>query len=413
MARPLTQVTIDNLKGAASRREVPDGRITGLYLVVQPGGARSWAVRYRFDGRQCKYTIGPYPAVDLAAARRRALEALGEVAGGNDPAAQKKAAREARKAERSANDRVAEVARAFIEKYLKRHVGPGWAREAERLLKVEIIPKLGAIRLGEVKRADALDILDEIVDRGAPFTANRTLAVLTRMGNWAVERGIVAASPFDRIKRPAAEASRDRVLSDDEVRLVWNAFDAVGYPFGALGKLLLLTGARRAEVAGMKWSELDLGARVWTLPAERAKNGRKHEVPLTELAVHVLSDLPRIGGGKDQFIFTTIAVRGVSGYSHAKVAIDRAMAEKIAPWTFHDLRRTVATNLQKLGVRLEVTEAVLNHVSGSRAGIVGVYQRHSWADEKRAALDAWARRLEAIVTGGEASNVVELSGARR
>ena len=397
MAKPLTQFTIDNLKPAAARREVPDGRVGGLYLIVQPSGARSWAARYRFDGRQKKHTLGPYPALDLATARRRALEALGDVAGGNDPAAAKKAAKEARKAEQSADDRVANVAKSFTEKYLKRHVGPGWAREAERLLRKEILPVIGLKRLRDVRRADAIDILDGIVDRGAPFTANRALAVLTRLGNWAVEREIIPASPFDRIKPPAVETSRERVLSDDEIKLVWAAFEAVGHPFGAFGKLLLLTGARRAEVAGMRWSEVDIAARAWTLPGARTKNGREHVVPLSDAAVRVLQDLPRIGDKPDGFIFTTTGRTSVSGYSHAKAAIDRAISAEMATWTFHDLRRTVATNLQKLGVKLEVTEAVLNHVSGSRAGIVGVYQRHTWADEKRAALNAWGEHIAAIV----------------
>ena len=240
-------------------------------------------------------------------------------------------------------------------------------------------------------------MLEGIVDRGAPFTANRALAVLTRLGNWAVEREIIAASPFDRIKPPTVETSRERVLSDDEIRLLWPAFDAVGHPFGPFGKLLLLTGARRAEVAGMRWSEVDLAAKTWTLPGARTKNGHEHVVPLSDAAMRVLQDLPRIGDKPDGFIFTTTGKTPVSGYSHAKAAIDRAVSAEVAPWALHDLRRTVATNLQKLGVRLEVTEAVLNHVSGSRAGIVGIYQRHNWKDEKRAALTAWAARVAAIV----------------
>jgi integrase len=143
----------------------------------------------------------------------------------------------------------------------------------------------------------------------------------------------------------------------------------------------------------MRWAEVDLEARTWTLPGSRTKNGREHQVPLSDAAVRVLQDLPRIGDKPDGFVFTTTGTTAVSGYSHAKAAIDRAVSAEMATWTFHDLRRTVATNLQKLGVRLEVTEAVLNHVSGSRAGIVGIYQRHSWAAEKRAALDVWAASL--------------------
>ena len=411
MAKPLTQLTIDSLKAVDKRREVPDGRVGGLYLVVQASGAKSWAVQYRSDCVQKKYTLGPHPAVDLDTARRRALEALGDVAGGEWILPPPRGP-QGKPARRLTNDRLADVAASYIERYAKRSVGPGWARETQRLLKVEIVPKLGAKRLSDIRRADVHDLLDDILDRGAPFTANRTLSVLRRVFNWSVEREIISASPIDGMKPPAVEASRDRVLNDDEIRPVWDALDAVGHPFCAFGKLLFLTGARRAEAAGVKWAEVDLDAGVWTLPAERTKNGRQHQVPLADMAVRILQDLPRIGVRRTVSFSRRPATTAVSGYSHAKAAIDRAISAEMATWTFHDIRRTVATNLQKLGVRLEVTEAVLNHVSGSRAGIVGIYQRHSWSEEKRAALDAWARKLEAIVTDAEASNVVALARAR-
>jgi hypothetical protein len=206
----LTDLLIQKLKPPDKREEVPDGRIRGLYLVLQPSGARSWAVRYRVGGTPRKLTLGPYPEVALAAARRRAQEALGELAGGKDPAAMKQAAKAAnRAAARADDDKVDKVVKDFADRYLKRHVGAGWARESERLLRVEIVPKLGGRRLGDVKRADVLDILDDIVDRGAPIGANRTLAALSRLCNWAVERGIIAASPCDKLKAPAAENERD------------------------------------------------------------------------------------------------------------------------------------------------------------------------------------------------------------
>ena len=193
--------------------------------------------------------------------------------------------------------------------------------------------------------------------------------------------------------------------------------NSVGWPFGPIVRLLILTGARRDEVAQMEWREVDLDRAVWTLPASRSKNRREHTIPLSDMAIDVLRSLPRIE--RSGLVFTTNARTPVSGFSKAKPALDRAMAElageeasRIPGWVLHDLRRTVATNLQRLGVRLEVTEAVLNHVSGSRAGIVGVYQKHDYAAEKSAALEAWARRLDAIVSGAEASNVVELAQAR-
>jgi integrase len=160
----------------------------------------------------------------------------------------------------------------------------------------------------------------------------------------------------------------------------------------------------------MEWKEVDLASRAWTLPATRAKNGREHVAPLSDAAVEIISRLPRLESRK--FLFSTTGRTPVSGFSNAKKYVDAAMEESIPHWTFHDLRRTVATNLQRLGVRLEVTEAVLNHVSGSRAGIVGIYQRHDWAEEKRTALQAWARKLEEIVSGKKADNVVEIAAAR-
>jgi len=249
------------------------------------------------------------------------------------------------------------------------------------------------------------------------------------MCRWAIARGIIERSPCDGITAPSPETKRDRVLADDEIRLAWSAFESVGWPFGPIGQFLLLTGARRDEVAGMKWNELDLGARVWSLPKSRTKNKRDHEIPLSDTAVQILESLPRIADAKGGFVFSTTGRTAVSGFSRAKVAIDRTIlelvkeeaeslgenrdkADALTRWTFHDLRRTVATGLQKLGVRLEVTEAVLNHVSGSRAGIVGVYQRHEYAAEKRAALDAWARRLDPIVSGAPAENVVDFAKAR-
>lgn len=423
----LTDLLIKKLTIPEKRREIPDGKISGLYLVVQPSGARSWALRYRHAGIPKKLTIGAYPSVDLATARKRAQEAIGDVAAGKDPAGLKATSRAAARAEQSTKDRMSDVAAIFLERSVKRSAGALWAKETARLLRVEILPTLGSKRIGDVRRADIHAMLDGIVDRGSGYTANRSLAVLKRMFNWSIERGIVDLSPVDKVKAPAAETSRDRVLTDDEICLVWKACERIGAPFGDVVRLLLLTGCRRDEIAEGRWNEIDLDAKTWTIGKERSKNGVAHEIPLSDKAVEIITGLGRIEG--KGFVFTTTGKTPVSGFSRAKGAVDKAIHEiqkeeaeargddpdKIeapAAWVLHDLRRTVATNLQKLGVRLEVTEAVLNHVSGSRKGIVGVYQKYDYASEKRAALDAWARRLEAIVTGAPAANVIELAAAR-
>jgi integrase len=424
----LTDPEIKKLALPDKRKEVPDGRITGLYLVVQPSGVKSWAVRFRANGVPKKLTLGAYPAIDLATARKRAQEALGAVAGGKDPAAIKQASRAAAMAERKADvERVDRVAELFIERYVKRsgRVGAAWGKEVERLFKIEINPRIGAKRIGDVKKRDINDILDAIADRGSPITANRCFAVLRKFFNWARDdRDLIAASPCAGVTARTEERSRDRVLDDEEIGLAWRAFDAIGWPFGPIGKLLLLTGARRSEIAEASWHEIDPTAKTLTLPASRTKNDKPHVIPLSDGAVEIVKALPRIEG-KAGLVFSTTGATPVSGFSRSRELIERAMVaelrkaaidrgedpEKVEPpkpWTLHDLRRTVATNLQKLGVRLEVTEAVLNHVSGSRAGIVGVYQRHEYTAEKRAALDAWGRYLDALLTGAPAANVVEL-----
>jgi integrase len=424
----LTDLEIKRLPLPEKRREISDGKIAGLYLIVQASGAKSWALRYRIDGAPKKFTIGPYPAIDLATARKRAQEAAGEVAGGKDPAAIKQASRTAAKAERVAQvDLVERVVELFVERHAKPKTRD-W-RETARMLAKDVVSRWSGRRLSQITRAHVHEMLDEIVDRGAPIHANRVFAQLRAMSRWAVSRGIIERSPCEGMTAPSPEARRERVLDDHELRLVWKAFESIGAPFGPIGKLLFLTGARRSEIAGATWREIDLAAKTLTLPGSRTKNGQPHEIFLSDAAVEIIKELPRVEG-KAGFVFTSTGATAVSGFSKSKQLIERTIlaelrkaaiergedpgkVEALKPWTLHDARRTVATNLQKLGVRLEVTEAVLGHVSGSRAGIVGVYQKYQFGPEARAALDAWARRLEEIVNGtAPSSNVVPLAAAR-
>jgi integrase len=236
---------------------------------------------------------------------------------------------------------------------------------------------------------------------------------------WAVSRDIIAASPCAGVKPPAAETSRDRVLSDDELKTVWRACDKVGWPFGPMVKLLALTAQRRDEVAEMRWSEIDFKARTWTLARERVKNDQTHVVPLSDAAIEILQALPEIKGkGEHDFVFTTTGATPVAGFSRAKNRLDGAILESVdrAPdhWTFHDLRRTAASGMARLGVNLPVIEKVLNHTSGSFAGVVGIYQRHSFAEEKMTALQTWGRYLNQLVNDSTAApKVTELSNERQ
>jgi len=411
MAKALTVRTIDTLATPEARREVPDGLLRGLYLVLQPSGARSWAVRYRNRaGTPRKHTLGTYPAIDLRSARELAQQALIEVAKGSDPAADRKAARTGAKVPTD-RDLVEKVAEQFVERYAKANT-KSWP-EAKRILDKEVVAHWRGRHLGAIGRADVHELLDGVVDRGSPVMANRVLAALRKLCAWSVDRGIITASPCTGIKAPTAERSRDRVLSDDELRGVWTACDAIGWPFGALVKLLLLTGQRRDEVGRMRWSELDLGGKTWTLPRERAKNGVAHTVPLSEPVLTILAALPRIASAKgEDYVFTVTGKTAVSGFSNAKERIDALLAashgEPVPAWVFHDLRRTAATGMARLGTALPVVERVLNHVSGSFGGIVGVYQKHGFADEKRHALTAWGAFVERFVSAEPGANVVAL-----
>ena len=425
----LTDLKLKALPRPKKRREIPDGRVAGLYLVHQASGAMSWALRYRFDGASRKLTIGRCPPITIAAARRRAQEALGEIAGGKDPAAAKQASKAKAKAEREADsDHIERVIALFVERHLKPRTR-SW-RRAERLLVSEVVGRWRGKRLSQITRAHVHDMLDEIIDRGALVQANRVFSQFRAMCCWAVGRGIIDRAPTEGLTAPSVEARRERVLTDAELCLAWRAAGIIGWPFGAVAQLLILTGARKSEVANMRWSELDLAGRVWRLPKERSKNGREHTVPLSDPAIAILEGLPRIGDAADGFVFSVRSGAPIRGFSRAKMIIDRTILELMReeaeargdnpqrvrspePWVIHDLRRTVATGLQRLGVRLEVTEAVLNHVSGSRGGLVGVYQRHTWAGEKRVALDAWAARLDAILGNAPAAtNVIEIAQAR-
>ncbi|WP_131113670.1 tyrosine-type recombinase/integrase [Lichenihabitans psoromatis] len=409
MGKALTVRAIDTLKPGSSRREIPDGLIGGLYLVVQPSGAKSWACRYRANGTPRKLTIGAYPGIDLKSARELAQRALVDVASGGDPAGVKQSAK-TKAIPPSDRDLVEKVAASFVERYVKANTRASSAKETERILNREITPKWKGRRLGSITRAEIHELLDGIVDRGSPIQANRVLAATRKMCAWAVERGLIEASPCDKIKAPSAERSRDRVLSDAELRAVWDACGAIGWPFGPLVKMLALTGQRREEVGSMRWSEVDLDAKLWTLPRERSKNDQAHTVPLSDPALQMLKALPHVG----EFVFSTNARNPVAGYSKAKIRIDALIAETaegnaaLPAWVFHDLRRTAATGMARLGIALPVVEKVLNHTSGSFGGIVGVYQRHGFSDEKRTALEAWGRFVEQLVSGTPAGNVVEM-----
>jgi integrase len=297
------------------------------------------------------------------------------------------------------------VTEQFIERHCNRSNRPRTAAETARLLQQHVLPQLRGRKINEISRRDILDVLDKVVDNGAPISANRTLAAVRKLFNWCVSRDIIAVSPCAGVKPPTPERARDRVLSDDELVRVWRAAEKIGGPFGALVQLLALTGQRRDEVAGMRWDELSPDVHLWTLPRGRVKTDQGHEVPLSAAATAILKSIPRITDSP--FVLTTNGTAPSSGYSKGKRKLDALLPSDMPAWRLHDLRRTVASGMARLGINLPVIEKVLNHSSGSFAGVVSVYQKHSFADEKRAALDSWSQHIERVVSG-KLAKVVQL-----
>ncbi|MBL4919306.1 tyrosine-type recombinase/integrase [Szabonella alba] len=415
MAKALTTKAVEAAKPDRERRyELADPAFSGLYLVVQKTGAKSWALRYRFGGKSVKMTLGRWPIMGLADARAAASRAIAKIEHGVNPVEEARA----EKAKKEAIDR--NTVQALVTQFEKRHLRSLRSGDAVlRQFNLHVLPVWGDRDVQTITKRDVIELLDGITDSGRATTANRIRAYLSKFFNWCASRDVIDVPPTLTVKAPVKERTRERVLSDDEIRWLWRACDAGGFPWGAFGKLLLLTGQRLAEVAEM--TDAEIRGDVWQLASARTKNGRAHDVPLSGAATAALAAIERVADedGRVRFVFTTTGTSSVSGFSRGRAGLHKAMQEiaakergepvEIPHWTFHDLRRTCATGLARLGIPVRVTEAVLNHVSGTGGGIVAVYQRHDYAEEKRRALDAWAAFLAELVEG-KAGNVVRLRG---
>jgi integrase len=355
----------------------------------------------------------PLSAIKPAQARKEAAAALERLREGFDPAEEKRARRDLRSPDA---DSFRAVAYAYLDRHVAKNNAASTYQEAKRDLEHDALPKWGKRPVASISRRDVIDLIDGIIARGAEVQANRTLARLRALFNWAIEKDRVSVSPVARMKLPTKELARDRVLSDDELRWFWAGCEEIDWPFGPLAKLLLLTLQRRDEVAGMEWLELNLAKRTWTIPREKAKNKRAHEVHLADAAIAVLRSLPRVGDG---LVFTTTGKTAVSGFSRAKRRLGTAMlkakrtelgarkGDAIPPWTLHDLRRTGATGMARLGFPPHVVDKVLNHASGTIRGMAAVYNRFEYLEERRAAVTGWGRYVDGLVSPA-ASNIVEL-----
>lgn len=392
----LTDVAVRRMRPPQSGRfEVWDAALPGFGLRITENGNRSWILMTRLHGRLIRYTVGAYPALSLSEAREDAREAIRMVARGEDP-------RDRRKEPDAILGTFAAVAEEFISKST---AGTGWKKEQARLLRKHVIPVLGEKRIEEIRRGDVIALLESIVETKKPILANRTRAVVSKLFSWALDRELIEAHPCTRLgSMMPRERKRERVLTDDEITKLWKTWESMALPFGRLAQLLLVTLQRRGEVAMMRWPDVDLKARVWRL--EMTKSGHGHEVPLSALALAILRKIPHVDG--TEFVFPAQR-RGngscdtspdsndqdwcaFSGFSKAtKTAKTESGLEN---WRIHDLRRTGATNMAKLGVPKETISRVLNHAEG---GVTAIYARHSYFQEKRDALEKWGRRLASIV----------------
>lgn len=407
----LTDAAVKRLKPPKTGQvEYFDELLPGFALRVSKGGKKAWMVMYRTrDARQRRMTLPvSADAMPLAEAREAAREIMRRVERGEDPAGDKKHAKEARTKAKT----VREAADQFIDRYAKPR-NKSWP-ETKRILDRHICTKWGDRPIVDIERSDVNDLLDEIAV-GAPVMANRTLAALRRMFAWHLERETIDRSPVEGVSAPARERERDRVLSDDEIRWFWQATEDDDYPFGRLYQLLLATAQRREEVAGAAWTEFDIEAATWTIPRARTKGDRAHEVPLSPIALDVLGALPRVG----PLLFSTAAdgARPVVGFSHSKRRIAETMealaretdpSTDIPTWRLHDLRRTAGTGMAAAGVPVSTISKVLNHAEG---GVTKIYNRFAYSDQKRDALERWGRRLDNIL-GTDRSNVVQLTATK-
>lgn len=403
-----------------------DGALRGFALRVTASGNRVFLYQYRTAGQRRRMVIGEWGIGKMTAARARARaeELRGAVRAGRDPWGEAKQAQQAaRSAEQMEKAKAAEAAytvSVMIEQWQQLHLAErrqSYRNHAPKRVR-EALQKWLDTPAAAFQRAEAVRVLDAVKVSRGPIAANRVRAYAGACFGWARKRNAIPENPFAGLAKPADERPRERTLSDAELARVWHAASKLPDPHCDLIRLLILTGQRRSEVAGMKWTEIDEAEAIWMISSDRVKNGRRHgshSVPLSTPVIHLLSERERV---KDcDLVLPSSAGKAPVSYSRSKALLDATLSTdggpRIAPWTLHDLRRTVATGLQRLGVRLEVTERVLNHLTGTRTGIVAVYQRHTWRAETRAALAAWGEHLMAIVEQRTGSrNVVSLVEAR-
>lgn len=398
MRKNLTALFVDSVKPPEQgQADYWDSKLRGFGLRVSQGGRKVWVTMYRHQGRQRRYTIGTYPPLSLADAREEGRKALARVQTGTDVAEVKQTSRQ--------GDTFGEL----LERYMTEHATaknkPGTLREKRKLAKA--LAQWGHRKAADIARREIIAVVDGIAARGAPIRANRVVALLSSVFSFAVSKEIVPANPAFRIPKPGLENQRERVLTDPEIKAVWAALDSEPARIASIFKLALLTAQRRGEICGMQWSELDLDAGWWSIPAERTKNRMAHRVPLGLQAVAILRALE--AAPRDP-VFVFRGGRIGRPLTVLSKPLRRLRTCTGADFTIHDLRRTAATTMASTGVDRLVISRLLNHKEG---GVTQIYDRFSYDPQKRAAILRLEDRMREIVTGVTASaKVVEMAGYR-
>ena len=374
----LTEISLRNLPiPQRGQKSYGDETLPGFSCRVSQGGTRTFVLMHGRD-RQLT-TIGRYPVISLAEARAEAKRLLAEQTLGK---------------RRPVRVAASEALTRFLGEQTQKN-SAGTVKQTEALLRNHF-PKLLLKSLEDVTTDDVTRVTDKLLEKEQPGAANHAFTAARTFLRWCVRRRYLQHSPIEGIELPAKAASRERVLTDDELKAVWSGARHIGYPFGTIVQLLILTGQRRTEIGSLQAGYLVDD--TISLPHGTTKNKKGHSFPIGSLVKAALNTVPDLASlTSDAFLFPAQGHREAPfrGWSKSKVRLDTKA--KIQPWTLHDLRRTFATNLQKLGVRLEVIEGLLNHVSGTRAGIVGIYQRHNFLPEMRVAIELWEKHLQTLI----------------
>lgn len=401
-----TDVMIRKLKSVDKKYNRSEGN--GFTVRVAPSGLKTWLYVYHFAGKRKEMTLGNYPDVTLEAARGKFEEARKKFKGGIDPLAEKTAAEEA--------CRTAPTVADLVDEYLRKHAmvnKKSW-KEDKRSLERDVLPLWGNRKAADIKKRDVVLLLEGIVERGAPIQANNTLEKVRKMFNFAVERDILEYAPCHGVKKPTKARYKDRILTDDEIVTFWNGLEEASMTdeMRRALKLILVTGQRPGEVISL--NSRDIHEDWWTIQFSRAKNSRTHRVFMTPMAKDLIGEKngfifesPRGNKPMDSNAVAYAVRRNFKKGGNAQERCDDGAGEKIAmdPWTPHDLRRTVATNMSALGFPDEVVDAVINHV---KKGVIAIYNRHRYDKEKQLALEAWERRLKTILGGSKGAKVIPM-----